>query len=104
MRPNPYLEIRIQYVLARLALIGDPNPEENDKRWNVSMDAEAIGYSDAMQCHADGTDMDIPAYFADEPALRSSWCNGWDAAWSYIVTAKCAGCREARGDPCLIHG
>ncbi|WP_186140354.1 hypothetical protein [Burkholderia gladioli] len=98
---NPYLEIRGAYVLAKLALITDP---ENDMTYEALIDAQAQGYRDSCECDESGTDMDVPTFFADVKALRQEWLDGWRLAEESREMENCSSCRAARGDPCPIHG
>ncbi|WP_186083119.1 hypothetical protein [Burkholderia gladioli] len=98
---NPYLEIRCSYVLANFALISDPN---GDGPWEALMDAQAIGYRDCCDCQDHGTDMDVPAFFADVKALRQEWLDGWRLAEDMRDMQDCGGCNNSRGEPCPIHG
>ncbi|WP_416268284.1 hypothetical protein SD235_11570 [Burkholderia cepacia] len=97
---NPYLEARCSFVLAKLALIGAPDAE--DTTYEAMLDAQALGSQDAERCHEQGTDMDVPAFFADVLELKCEWLSGWTWYEDMLDMRDCSGC--VTGDPCPFHG
>jgi hypothetical protein len=68
---NAYLDVRVAFAIAKIALIVDPN----DDSYAVPMaDAEALGRRDAATANAG--ELQVPIYFADEPNLAESWKRG----------------------------
>lgn len=99
---NPYLEARCEYVLAKLALIA--NPDGEDETWSSLVDAQSLGWQDAARAHETGEDIPVPAFFADVPELKSEWLDGWDRYDELVDMQNCSGCNNERGDPCPCHG
>lgn len=98
---NPYLEVRGDYVLAKLALLTDP---DDDTTYEPLIEAEVLGHRDASYYLETGKDTDTPAFFADVPDLLKSWIHGWNVAMQAREMDECSGCNNSRGDPCCIHG
>lgn len=68
---NDYLEVRVAFALAKIAVISDPS----DDSFSVPMaDALALGQRDAAAA-PDG-DLPVPTFFADEPNLADAWRQG----------------------------
>lgn len=99
---NPYLETRCAFVLAKIARIG--NPDGDDETWEPMLDAQAMGSQDAHRCDENGTDMDVPMFFADVRELRQEWLDGWNRYFEMVEMNNCSGCNNSRGDPCPVHG
>lgn len=47
---------------------------------------------------------EAPTLFIGTPDLHESWLSGQDLAYQCEQTRHCVLCREAQGDPCMIHG
>jgi len=99
---NPYLEARCEYVLAKLALIA--NPDGEDETWSPLVDAQALGSQDAARAHETGEDIPVPAFFTDVPELKREWLDGWNRYDELVDMQNCSGCNNERGDPCPCHG
>lgn len=99
---NPYLEARCSFVLAKLAMIGDPNAE--DTTYEALIEAQVLGYRDASVAHETGETIECSPFFADVPELKREWLDGWNHHDDMIDMNNCSGCSNSRGDPCPIHG
>ncbi|WP_109482860.1 hypothetical protein [Paraburkholderia sp. C35] len=99
---DPYLEARGDFVLAKIAMIGDPNAE--DMTYEALIEAQVLGYRDASVAHETGEDIECSPFFADVPELKREWLDGWSRHDEMAEMAECSGCNNSRGDPCPIHG
>ncbi|MDN7742387.1 hypothetical protein [Burkholderia gladioli] len=88
------LDIRVAFVMAKLALITDPTRED---LFFVLMDAQAQGWYDEQSGET------LPVMFADEPMLREAWMLGAKAAEIDDEIASCHCCNDGTGDPCPLH-
>ncbi|WP_186156711.1 hypothetical protein [Burkholderia gladioli] len=89
------LDIRVAFVMAKIALIADPT---NEGLFSVLLDAQAEGWHDEKAGET------LPVMFADEPMLRDAWTFGASAAEIDDEFASCDCCNSGTGDPCHIHG
>ncbi|QKM51719.1 hypothetical protein [Burkholderia glumae] len=98
---NVYLDVRCEYVLAKLKMIG--NPDGIDEGGDAVMDAVWLGYRDAQACGGSDADSDIPAFFADVPELSRAWLSGWRNRLEMEEIEHCPGCNNEHGHPCPFH-
>ncbi|WP_186166161.1 hypothetical protein [Burkholderia gladioli] len=88
------LDIRVAFVMAKLALFTDPTRED---LFFVLMDAQAQGWFDEQAGET------LPVMFADEPMLREAWMRGAKSAEIDDEIASCDCCNDGTGDPCPLH-
>lgn len=99
---NDYLEVRGDYVLSKIAMIGDPGAE--DESWEAIVEAEVLGHRDATVYMETGEPIDCSPFFADVPELLRGWIHGWNVAMETREMEECSMCNDSWCDPCPIHG
>jgi hypothetical protein len=67
---NPYLDVRVAFALAKIALIVDPDDDSYEQPLG---EAHALGLRDGEDAPPYPS---MPAFFADEPALARMWTLG----------------------------
>ncbi|MCU1709516.1 hypothetical protein ABQW72_00410 [Xanthomonas hortorum pv. pelargonii] len=94
---NP-LNIRVAHAKAEIAILAGRD-EGLDALWETLEDAFALG---KQQYHAGEESM--PLLFVGAQDLQDRWESGQDFAYQCEETERCYLCKEAQGDPCMIHG
>jgi hypothetical protein len=94
---NP-LNIRVAHAKAEISILAGRD-HGLDALQATLEDAFALG----IQQYNAGEES-MPLLFVGAQDLQDSWASGQDFAFQCEEHERCDLCKEAEGDPCMIHG
>lgn len=92
------LDIRVAHAKAEISILAGAD-QGFDALQGALDDAFSLGIR-----QFDAGQEETPMLFIGAPDLHESWLSGQDFAYQCEQTRRCELCREAQGDPCMIHG
>lgn len=92
------LAIRVDYAKAELSIMA--GQDSGFDHHQCTLDA---AFSLGIR-HFETGRTEMPLLFSGMPDLEENWHSGQDFAYLYAVIRHCQSCKDANGNPCMLHG